>query len=458
MVSCVCCAAPVSKADEAITTPPLDGDGDDLLLSAPSLFIISDRIESRASALTHTDSFFGDVINGVFESVESGASNLTTSFQDLSEYVSTQSSHAVDFLSSLVSNTDANVSVPTDNIVVGEEPDSVAVSHPEGDGVEHVDYKKYLLKGYVDLPSFLKPILDLPILDHYLIVGLPTMAPSSGLAGYRDVVPKAKRAAAPFLIVIDSPGRLKEWKDEKYIWAEFPLGDVFRLDVSGMKAMEEYVATLTKKAKWNFKDRQKKFNNKKVMAHELIPLPTVATTTGKDKEVGEGEGEEVTNQVDEVFVMETLWPLYKQTGEKNGFTVLTEEEFRSFHVEVPNLQVMMCWDVREKNDRKLVSFCTGVRWKDVLMPMWCGTDYENELNRTCSTYFNMLYEYIRVGIEDPGINWVDLGASRRTAKTAIGFHPYPSSGYFRCKNSVMHALVESMMENYYKPERLINDP
>jgi hypothetical protein len=92
------------------------------------------------------------------------------------------------------------------------------------------------------------------------------------------------------------------------------------------------------------------------------------------------------------------------------------------------------------------------------MPMWCGTDYDNELNRTCSTYFNMLYNYVRIGIEDPTINWIDLGASRRTAKVAIGFNPYPSSGYFRCKNSVMQALVETIMAKYFHPEELINDP
>lgn len=107
---------------------------------------------------------------------------------------------------------------------------------------------------------------------------------------------------------------------------------------------------------------------------------------------------------------------------------------------------------------KLVSFCTGVRWRDVLMPMWCGTDYENPLNRTCSTYFVMLYNYVAQAIADPTIRWVDLGASRRTAKTAIGFKPYTSSGYFRCKNTVMQACVETMIQQYFHPEKLINDP
>lgn len=115
-------------------------------------------------------------------------------------------------------------------------------------------------------------------------------------------------------------------------------------------------------------------------------------------------------------------------------------------------------DVSDPDNHKIISFCTGVTWRDVIMPMWCGTDYENDLNRACSTYFNILYSFVDKAIGDPNVNWVDLGASHRKAKQAIGFSPYPSSGYFRCKNSFMQAFVEAMMSKYYKPERLINDP
>lgn len=149
---------------------------------------------------------------------------------------------------------------------------------------------------------------------------------------------------------------------------------------------------------------------------------------------------------------------------------------------------------QDKESGGLVTFCTGVRAGDTLMPMWCGTDYDNEKSRSCSSYFNMLYEvlrcgqdaalcrapavpaassvaalgtakdssrsghsgdavrcssdarpaaqafplplhcpppflsraqYVKVGIADPEINWVDLGASRRSAKTAIGFTGHP---------------------------------
>ncbi len=48
--------------------------------------------------------------------------------------------------------------------------------------------------------------------------------------------------------------------------------------------------------------------------------------------------------------------------------------------------------LQDKESGELVTFCTGVRAGDTLMPMWCGTDYENEKSRSCSSYFNMLYE------------------------------------------------------------------
>lgn len=57
---------------------------------------------------------------------------------------------------------------------------------------------------------------------------------------------------------------------------------------------------------------------------------------------------------------------------------------------------------------------------------------------------------MKIGIADPAINWIDLGASRRSAKTAIGFTGYPVSIYIRCKNSVQEALYSQMMAIYFK--------
>jgi hypothetical protein len=299
-------------------------------------------------------------------------------------------------------------------------------------GIPMVDYRNYPLKGYVDLPKAIISLLQATKMDYYLIIGRPTAAPSAGLKGYKDVTTKKDRSEAPFIVVIDKPGMLEEFKDPKYIWVEFALGDVFMLDVSQMKTMDDYVKVLSKKGRWNYKDRQKKFA-KGPIEHELKEF-----------------------EYTDAFI-DMIWPLYAQTGEKNGFTVLTKDEFYEFHRSVPDLLISMCWDVTNPDDRKLVSFCTGLTWRDVIMPMWCGTDYENPLNRSCATYFIMLYSYVEYAINTPGLNVVDLGASHRSAKTAIGFEGVPFSGYFRCKNSFIQLFVESFMDRYYEPEKLIHD-
>lgn len=297
-------------------------------------------------------------------------------------------------------------------------------------GIYGVTYQRYPIVSYVSLPAVLQPFVALPFLDHVLLIGRPTGDKSGGLDGYRAVCPKRIRREAPFLIVLDDEGRKPE--DEKYIWVEFPLADVFKLDVSELRSMDDYAKLLSRKGRWNFKDRQKKFHDPTLLSCEYVPLPL---------------GDEA--RVDE------LWPLYRTTGEANGFCVLSETEFRDFHLKTENLTLML---IRDVASGELVTFCTGLRVGDTLMPLWCGTNYDNALARKCSTYFNMLYEFVRVAIEDPSIKWVDLGASRRQAKTSIGFKGYPISAYIRCKNVIMQALVETMAADYFKPAELIADP
>lgn len=313
-----------------------------------------------------------------------------------------------------------------------EDDEEVTTETGFKEGQLYIDYQKFPVKQYVKLPKALSPFLKISVFEHYLLVSRPSMAKSAGLVNHRAVVPKKLRKAVPFMIVIDEPGMLQHWQDKKYTWVEIPLLDVFKLDVSSMHSMDDYLNVLSRKGRWNFKDRQKKFNNPTVINMEYVPL---------DKSM-----------------IGTLWPLYQATGEKNGFTVLSKADFFKFHNEVEGLTVMYIYDVRDPENKKLVSFCTGIKAGDALLPMWCGTDYENDLQRTCATYFNMLYEFVRIAIADPEVNWVDLGATRRTAKTAIGFTGYPHSGYFRCKNTVVQAIVESMAKDYFKPEDFAADP
>ena len=39
---------------------------------------------------------------------------------------------------------------------------------------------------------------------------------------------------------------------------QIPLSDIFKLEVGGMKSIDDYMAVLSKKGRWNYKDRQKK--------------------------------------------------------------------------------------------------------------------------------------------------------------------------------------------------------
>lgn len=59
--------------------------------------------------------------------------------------------------------------------------------------------------------------------------------------------------------------------------------------------------------------------------------------------------------------------------------------------------------------------CPGMPWGG------CPT----QLLRPFCPHPGVAPQYVKVGIADPTINWIDLGASRRSAKTAIGFTGYP---------------------------------
>ena len=145
--------------------------------------------------------------------------------------------------------------------------------------------QRYPIVGYINLPSALQPFVSLPNLDHVVVVAKPSGDVSGGLDGYRDAVPKPSRSAAPIFAVMDVPGR--RVKDKGYLWVEVPLTDIFKLEVGKLASVDDYAALLSKKGRWNFKDRQKKF--KAGLTCEYVPLA-----------LGDRE-----------FV-ESLWPLYKK--------------------------------------------------------------------------------------------------------------------------------------------------
>lgn len=124
----------------------------------------------------------------------------------------------------------ASVRLPSGRFLV-EETDGkgLETADEKKKGIDMVDYRKYPMKGYVDLPSPIIGLLSATSMDYYLIVGRPSSASSAGLRGYREVTTKKERRDAPFIVVIDEPGMLEQYEDSKYIWVEFALGDVFML-------------------------------------------------------------------------------------------------------------------------------------------------------------------------------------------------------------------------------------
>jgi hypothetical protein len=68
---------------------------------------------------------------------------------------------------------------------------------------------------------------------------------------------------------------------------QIPLSDVFKLHVGEMKKMDDYLKLLSKKGRWNFKDRQKKFAAG--CKCEYVPLPPGSQA-----------------------LVDELWPLYRK--------------------------------------------------------------------------------------------------------------------------------------------------
>lgn len=79
---------------------------------------------------------------------------------------------------------------------------------------------------------------------------------------------------------------------------------------------------------------------------------------------------------------------------------------------------------QDKVTGALVTFCTCLRVGRTVIAMWVGTDYNHPRARAAATYFNLLYEVVRVAIAE-GAAEVDLGAAHRGAKVALGFKARP---------------------------------
>lgn len=109
---------------------------------------------------------------------------------------------------------------------------------------------------------------------------------------------------------------------------QLPLSDIFKLDVRGMKSVDDYCKVLSKKGRWNFKDRQKKcaarcargcfeaavFSSSAGVSMGLTaPLPPPPPHTHLCCRFAAGLScEYVPLKVGDRAMVDMLWPLYQR--------------------------------------------------------------------------------------------------------------------------------------------------
>ena len=222
-----CCRgrAPEGDEPEVKVVDDMEMAADELAMSMsmtmPAMHILVQNFDAEAATRRSTEGFWDTALHGVVASVNTSAIAVSSTFTRLPELLSSDAAKAgadmQEFLASLQSTPAPNVSQPAPGGGDSTVSEAATDAGGDGEGVLGVDYQRFPLQGYVELPAILQPFVT-TFVDHYLLVGRPSMAPSCGLRGYRKAVPKATRAAAPFILVIDKPGALVKWRDEKYIW------------------------------------------------------------------------------------------------------------------------------------------------------------------------------------------------------------------------------------------------
>jgi hypothetical protein len=229
-----CCQRHPPENEEVLKHFDYSSPNRNLVKQGPSEAIVQSPLDDGSRKLAEdtkaksAKAFFDTLMDDMASGVSSGTINVRSSYGDFETIrasgVQSVDEKLPDFFSSLHTLPGATVKRPPHSRMVSMDSefafDTTFVS--EGNtpvGIPYLDYKRYLIKPYLKLPKILQPFLRLPFFDHYLVIGCPTGSPSAGLEGYKEVVPKAVRAKAPFLVVIDKPGKLKEWEgSDRYIW------------------------------------------------------------------------------------------------------------------------------------------------------------------------------------------------------------------------------------------------
>ncbi|KXZ53753.1 hypothetical protein GPECTOR_6g670 [Gonium pectorale] len=244
----------------------------------------------------------------------------------------------------------------------------------------------------------------------YSLVGRPSNDKSLGLQGWRSGRLRRWELRFPVLSILDSPGQAKPGEG----FHEWPLFDVFKIDLRDLAGWPGYLASLKRADRWNVRQRCKLFHSfesdGRLLKHGKQrgrgdgfppgadcpppPLPPLLTP---------GSAPEAE------ALLEQLWGLYEQTGARNGFVECTQQHFKRLLREAPGVQVAV---IRQgpggaasggavspggasrpscsPGAGPILAFGVLLPQRESLQVLYVGMQYDNPLVRQSSCYFQIL--------------------------------------------------------------------
>lgn len=131
-----------------------------------------------------------------------------------------------------------------------------------------------------------------------------------------------------------------------------------------------------------------------------------------------------------------LWRAIYDRAREIRREVLTPEYFRQASAVEETSTLIV-----RRPDGSIAAFGLLLRDGPVLSFMQCG--FEEEAGRGEGAYFRLLYEIVRLGIEQR-FRLVDLGVTTLAPKLDVGAVPIPLYAWIRCRNPLLQRVVASV--------------
>lgn len=141
-----------------------------------------------------------------------------------------------------------------------------------------------------------------------------------------------------------------------------------------------------------------------------------------------------------------LWGLIYERASEIKREILTPEFFRAAS-QVDDATVLMM----RRPDGSIASFGLLLADRPWLSFIQCG--FEEEAGREEGAYFRLLYEIVRLGIEE-GYDQVDLGVTTLEPKLDVGAVPVPLYGWVRHANPVFQRGLKALAHGPMKPPKV----